>query len=457
MKFGIMIMRQWKVSNKLFQNHWKILGLWLGLRKCSKSTCDLSGFTETLLELCRSRHFVSGDEITQDMLVDGSFNYGHLGMELKRNLATNWWDSMVLSREQVFGMQSPHQLKVNQNSDKSMKLMDVATLQVALDKKDANKEGSVSLKDLLKEYIILRPNLLQGAFREYTTSLNLVNRKLPFGLAEIGVCYQPIPSSKYSTVCNAVRTVEVELASLVWFSSPWTSGRWLDYWVRQRLLWWRKFARSPSSFTAIDSQDNDGIKGTALYFTFPWGKEPIETLINLGDKDLLREHHGNKSSLQGRDGRRTVVPHVLSVSGNLDRGVMAFLCDSLQLTEKVDSKLRINQKKVLKLHPFLAPFKVALDMGKGPTIELRQVCEGLFQELVEKKVTVWPGYLETMHMSLEQLSIKYDEMGVIFTIVVNETTLENGLVQLRNRDTTMKEMGHISEVRDFLIKYIRES
>lgn len=58
---------------------------------------------------------------------------------------------------------------------------------------------------------------------------------------------------------------------------------------------------------------------------------------------------------------------------------------------------------------------------------------------------------------MEQLAIKYDEMGVIFTIVVSETTLENGLIHLRNRDTTMKEMVHISEVRDFLTKYIQES
>ncbi|XP_059804308.1 DNA polymerase subunit gamma-2, mitochondrial isoform X2 [Hypanus sabinus] len=458
MKFGIMIMKQWKVSNKLFQNHRLILGLHLGLRKCSKSTSDFSGFTEALIDLCQNRHFVSGDEITQDMLIDGCFNYGHLGMELKRNLATNWWDSMVLSREQVFGVQSPHQLKAKHNSDhKSMKLVNVAALQVSLGNKDANKEGIASPTDLFKECIVLRPNLLQGAFREYTKSLNLVNRKLPFGLAEVGVCYQPIPTIKYTTVCSMIRTSEVELASLVWFSSPRTSGRWLDYWVRQRLLWWRKFARSPSSFTAIDSQNNDGVKGAALYFTFPWGKEPIETLINLGDKDLLREHQGNESSLQGRDGRKTVVPHVLSVSGNLDRGVMAILFDSLQLTEKIDSKLRTSQKKVLKLHPFLAPFKVAMDMGKGPTVELRQVCEGLFQELLKKKITVWPGYLETTHLSLEQLSMKYDEMGVIFTIVVSETTLENGLVQLRNRDTAMKEMVHISEVRDFLIKYIWQS
>ncbi|XP_067914563.1 DNA polymerase subunit gamma-2 isoform X2 [Heterodontus francisci] len=459
MKFPVQsFLKQWKISNIVFQQDWHIFGFCLVSRKYNKSTSDLSGFTETLIELCQSRHFITGDVITQDSLINGWYNYGHLGMELKKNLASKWWDSMVLTREQIFGVETPHKLVSCQNSDnRSVRLMDTAALQMPLGNKDLTKEEIAALLKDLKESTTLRPNLLQGAVQEYTRSLSLVNRKLPFGLAEIGVCYQPILADKHPTACTAVRTGEVDMASLVWFSSPRTSGQWLDYWVRQRLLWWRQFAKSPSSFTTGDFQDDDGTKGTALYFNFPWGKEPIETLLNLGYKDLVLEHHGNKSNLKGRDGRKSVIPHVLSVSGNLDRGVIAFLFESLQLTEKVDSKQRVNQKKVLKLHPSLAPVKVGLDMGKGPTVELRQVCEGLFREMLEKRITVWPGYLETMHTSLEQLTIKYDEMGVIFTIVISDTTLESGLVQLRNRDTAVKEMVHISEVRDFLTKYIQES
>ncbi|XP_078081900.1 DNA polymerase subunit gamma-2 isoform X2 [Mustelus asterias] len=416
MKFPVQsLLKKWTVSNKVF-------GLCLVSRKYNKSTADLPGFTETLIELCQSRHFITGDVITKDALINGWYNYGHLGMELQKNLASKWWDSVVLSREQVFGVMTPHKLMGYRCSDnRPLRLMETAALQMLLSNKDLTKEEIVALlKDSLEESPMLRFNLLQGAIQEYVKSLSLVNRKLPFGLAEIGVCYQPFPTGKHPTVCNA-------------------------------------FAKNPSSFTAGDFQDNDGTKGTELYFSFPWGKEPIEKLLNLGDKELVLEHHENKDNVKGRDGRKTVVPHVLSVSGNLDRGVMAFLFDSLQLSEKLDSKLRDNQKRVLKLHPSLAPVKVGLEMGKGPTVELRQVCEGLFREMLEKKISVWPGYLETMHISLEQLIMKYDEMGVIFTIVISDSTLENGLVQLRNRDTAVKELAHISEVRDFLTKYIQES
>ncbi|XP_021569269.1 DNA polymerase subunit gamma-2, mitochondrial [Carlito syrichta] len=163
---------------------------------------------------------------------------------------------------------------------------------------------------------------------------------------------------------------------------------------------------------------------------------------------------GNTSKLHGRDGRKNVVPCVLSISGDLDQGVLAYLYDSFQLTASAFMRNDGLHRKVLKLHPCLAPVKVALDVGRGPTVELRQVCQGLFNELLESGISVWPGYLETVQFSLEQLYSKYDEMGVLFAVLVTETTLENGLAHLRSRDTTMKEMMHISKVREFVIKYI---
>ncbi|KAK2528428.1 hypothetical protein Q9233_007399, partial [Columba guinea] len=221
------------------------------------------------------------------------------------------------------------------------------------------------------------------------------------------------------------------------------------------LLWFCfQFAVGPSNFSSSDFQDEEGRRGFNLNYRFPWGTETIETLKNLGDTELLLMYPGDNSKLLGRDGRKNVIPHVLSVSGNLDRGALAYLFDSLQLAENPLTKKKDSQRKVLKLHPCLAPLKVALDVGKGPTTEMRQVCQGLFNELSENKISVWPGYLETVHVSLEQLYSKYDEMSVLFTVLITDATLENGVVQLRSRDTTMKEMMHISRLKDFLSKYV---
>lgn len=218
-----------------------------------------------------------------------------------------------------------------------------------------------------------------------------------------------------------------------------------------------QFALSPSDFSSsdvpVEELEGEASRGVRISYSFPWGQETLETLWSRGHAELLQTHKGVRSKLQCRDGRKSV-PHVVSVTGNMDRGVMAFLSNSLQQLMKEDGKQKLLRRKVLKLHPVLAPVKVALDIGRGATMELRQVCEGLLQEFMEDEISAWPGYLETLPMSMEELNTKYDEMGVLFTVVVNENTLESGLLQVRSRDTTVRETKHISEIKNFLSRYI---
>ncbi|XP_045072754.1 DNA polymerase subunit gamma-2, mitochondrial [Coregonus clupeaformis] len=275
-------------------------------------------------------------------------------------------------------------------------------------------------------------------------------QKAAFGLAETGLCFQPSGGPGCPD--------EVTQSSLVWFCSPRTTSQWLDYWARHRLQWWRKFALGPSDFSCSDITEEElagrASRGVKIVYNFPWGPEALETLLSRGDAELLQTHKGARNKLQCRDGRKSVVPYAISVTGNIERGVLAYLYNSIQQVKKVDSKQRLQQRKVLKLHPILSPVKVALDMGRGATVELRQVCEGLLQEFLEGEVAAWPGYLETMPTSMEQLNTKYDEMGVLFTVVISDNTLESGLLQVRSRDTTIKETMHISEVKNFLVRYI---
>ncbi|XP_045346648.1 DNA polymerase subunit gamma-2, mitochondrial isoform X10 [Leopardus geoffroyi] len=329
--------------------------------------------SEELLEICQRRHFFSGSrrQLSRHSLLSGCHpGFGPLGIELRKNLAAEWWSSVVVLREQVFPVDAlHHEPGPLLPGDSTFRLVSAATLRELLQDKELSKEQLVAFLDnLLKTSGKLRENLLHGALEHYVNCLDLVNRRLPYGLAQIGVCFHPVSDTK-QTPDGVKRIGEKTEASLVWFTSARTAGQWLDFWLRHRLLWWRK----------------------------------------------------------GRDGRKNVVPYVLSVSGNLDRGMLAYLYDSFQLTES-----SFTRKK--NLH--------------------RKVCQGLFSELLENGISVWPGYLETVHSSLEQLYSKYDEMSILFTVLITEATLENGLIHLRSRDTTMKEMMHISKVKDFLIKYI---
>ncbi|XP_028674792.2 DNA polymerase subunit gamma-2, mitochondrial [Erpetoichthys calabaricus] len=400
-------------------------------------------WNQELTKLCQQRHFIMEDDS----------GYGPLGTELKNNLAELWWRSVVSLREQVFGISTLHQQRPTAAATSTpIGLIDKNALHTSLHDSQLNKkEMAKSIESLLHNQIGLRTSLLQGALEHYVPSLALLNRKLPFGLAEMGTCYRPIHAEEPN---GKVKTGESFMASLVWFSSPQTSAQWLEYWLRHRMLWWRKFAVSPSDFSSSELQNADGNREVRIQYNFSGGTETLETLCSLGDEVLVSRCVGSKAKLQCREGRKSVIPHVLSISSCLDTGVRTYLHNSFQEMGSVHTKRRLLQRKVLKLHPSLTPVKVALDMGRGPSNELRQVCEGLLQELLEQAISVWPGYLETASISMEQQLIRYDEMGVLFTILVNDVTLENGIAQLRNRDTSIREMMHISEISSFLTKYI---
>ncbi|XP_061628335.1 DNA polymerase subunit gamma-2, mitochondrial [Phyllopteryx taeniolatus] len=411
----------------------------------------------TLLQLIVDRLFISPGHTNVELFKRGTIcSYGPLGTELRENVLHQWRRSMTLSRDQVFGINTPSSGSGGSQDAAGgrrghLRVVEPGDVRNILDETELSREQLVqSVHMFLQRSPLFRTNLIQGALEQFVPLFELVNRKLPFGIAETGRCFQP---SEDGSGCPA----EVTQASLVWFCSPRTSSQWLDHWARQRLKWWRKFALAPSDFSSSDvSQDElEGAasRGVKIIYKFPWGQEPLEVLWSRGDGELLQMHQGVRSKLQSRDGRKSIA-HIVSITGNIDRGLLAFLSNSLQVHNREDAKQKLHQRKVLKLHPLLAPVKVALGIGRGATMELRQVCEGLWQELKEAKISAWPGYLETSPMPMEQLNSKYDEMGVLFTAVISVNTLESGLLQVRSRDTTIKETMHVSELNNFLCRYI---
>ncbi|XP_068448532.1 DNA polymerase subunit gamma-2 isoform X2 [Clinocottus analis] len=393
--------------------------LQLSRRHCSASSGGDLDQVGALLQLCADRHYVSpGQTNTERFQCGASCVYGPLGTELRRNLLEQWWHSVTRSTAQVFGINT---LSSSQDTATGgpLRMVKSDCLQHIMDQRELSREQLVQeVQALIQRSPSPRTNFLQGALEQFVPSLELVNRKLPFGLAESGLCFQPSDGDGCPT--------EVTQTSLVWFCSPRTSSHWLDHWARQRLKWWRKFALSPSDFSCsdvpVEELEGAASRGVRIVYSFPWGPEPLETLWSRGQTELLQTHKGVRSKLQQ--------------------------------VKNEDNKQKLQRRKVLKLHPVLAPVKVALDIGRGATMELRQVCEGLLQELMEAKISAWPGYLETMPTSMEQLNAKYDEMGVLFTVVISENTLESGLLQVRSRDTTVRETKHISEIKNFLSRYI---
>ncbi|KAM9818988.1 DNA polymerase subunit gamma-2, mitochondrial [Syngnathus typhle] len=429
--------------------------VWQHVRRlcCPPTNLD---HTRTLLQLFVDRHFISPGDTNMELFKRGrGCNYGPLGTELKENVLHQWWRSMTGSRDQVFGINTPSCSTGSHDAARGqwgyLAVPDPNNVVNILEETEVSREQlAQNVHMFLQTSPMLRTSLIPGSLEQFVPIFEMVNRKLPFGIAETGRCFQ---SSKDGDGCPA----EVTQASLVWFCSSRTSSQWLDHWARQRLKWWRKFALAPSDFSssdvALDELEGPTSRGLKIFYKFPWGQEPVEVLWSRGDGELLQMHKEARSKLQSRDGRKSI-PHVVSITGNVNRGLLAFLSNSLQLHKREDTKQKLQQRKVLKLHPLLAPVKVALGISRGATMELRKVCEGLLQELKESKISAWPGYLETSPSPMDQLNSKYDEMGVLFTAVISENTLESGLLQIRSRDTTIKETMHISELKNFLCRYI---
>ncbi|XP_026875322.2 DNA polymerase subunit gamma-2, mitochondrial isoform X2 [Electrophorus electricus] len=331
---------------------------------------DVADPASMLLQLCGRHYYIAPGAIHSASLKKGrGCGYGPLGLDLKQNVLEQWWTSVVRSRAQVFGISTLH----SSMDGAAVKMIQGDAVRDMHSQTGLTEEHLAErLRQILQHKEFFRTSLLQGALERYVPSMELVNRKLPFGLAQTGLCYQPETADSDAVGCSS----EVTEACLVWFCSPRTSSQWLDYWTRQRLQWWRKFALGPSDFSVRNVSGEDlrqGIPyGVEVLYQFPWGTEVLETLWNLGDTELLNTHQHSKAQLQCKDGRKVVLPHVIAVTANMDRGVLAYLSNSLQHVQKMDNKQRLHQRKVLKLHPVLAPVKVALDMARGPTSELRQ-------------------------------------------------------------------------------------
>ncbi|XP_056405794.1 DNA polymerase subunit gamma-2, mitochondrial isoform X2 [Hyla sarda] len=397
---------------------------------------------DILLDLCRRRRFILGDGLSAASVIEGGHSLGPLGSEMKKNIIKEWWNMVVLSREQVLPIDTALHTAPEPGSPA------LTLFRIRPDHRDNDSVVSDE-----RQLGILRHDLLHGALSHYAACLELVSGKLPFGIAEVGKCFHTVPVLR-DDGAPLTRPGERTAASLCWFSSAKMSSQWRDYWLRHRLLWWRRFAQVPSGFSSGDHQDADGAKTFVINYDFPWGREAVETLRTMDDSALTQVHAGTGAKLHGRDGRRSLVPHVVWLNSDLDRGLLAYLSDALHVTENLSPRGKEHVRTVLRIHPSLAPIKVAVDLGKGPAVDLRLVGQELSSELRKSGISVWPGYLDTVQTPMEQVFTKYDEMGVLFTVLVSDVTLESGLLHLRNRDTTIKETVHVSKLREFLTQYM---
>ena len=445
---------------------------------------------EELVALCKRRGFIfQSSEIYGGL--QGLYDYGPLGVELKNNLKQSWWASMVYDRDDVEGLDAsilthPEVLKYSGHEDTfSDPMIDCRSCKSRwrADTLEGSKCPSCKSSDLTEprpfnlmfktsvgpiddgsNFAYLRPETAQQIFTNFKNVVDSTSRTLPFGIAQIGKAFR-----NEITPRNFIfRVREFEQMELEFFVQPGTDEDWHQKWVDSRLEWWNNQGISSENIELLTVSGDDLAhysKSTVdIMYKFPHGVEELEGIANRTDFDLgshskNQEELGitaktakNKSSnaklaIQNLNTNKWVVPYVIEPSAGVDRGVLAVLNEAYSV-EKLDSG---KERVVLALKPHLAPIKAAVIPLKKNNTELVNLASKLKNEL--QSLRMGRVLLENTG-NIGKSYRKHDEIGTPLCITIDFDTIEKNLVTIRDRDTMEQQTINIADVPIFFKDYI---
>jgi glycyl-tRNA synthetase len=465
---------------------------------------------EKLVALCKRRGFIfQSSEIYGG--IGGFWDYGPLGVELKRNIRETWWRDMVTGHDDTVtspGAPSPHAMvgldcsivmhpqvwKVSGHYDLFHdELVDcrtegckarfradhLATSQCPL--KPSKRPGEYEKCDLTepREFNLmfktnvgalfdpsseayLRPETAQGIFVNFKNVLDTTRVKIPFGIAQIGKSFRNEITPRYYTF----RSREFEQMEIEFFCRPGESRGWYTYWRDRRFQWYTALGLQSEKLRLRDHGPEELSHyscGTAdIEYAFPFLPEgefgELEGIAHRGDFDL-RSHMEGKLVRQGDDFRveldaegkprypgsgkdlsyfddqtkERFIPHVIEPSAGTDRATLAFLCEAYTEDVVPDAKGKPQHRVVMKLHPRLAPIKVAvLPLVKRDGMP--EIARDIYRELKRH----WHVFYDERG-SIGRRYRRQDESGTPFCVTVDGQTLADQTVTLRDRDTTRQE------------------
>ncbi|MGM0598437.1 MAG: glycine--tRNA ligase [Candidatus Rifleibacteriota bacterium] len=448
---------------------------------------------EKIISLCKRRGFIfQGSE--QYGGLQGTWDYGPLGVELKNNVKRAWWKKVVYERDDMEGLDSSilmnrFVLKYSGHEDTfSDPMVDCRKCKKRfradhIDKNEKCPEGGThdftaprpfnlmfktTVGPVADENNIsyLRPETAQGIFINFKNVLDSTNRKLPFGIAQIGKAYR-----NEITPRNFIfRVREFEQMEIEFFVEPGQDTEWHKKWVEERYNWYVNLGINPENLRKYEQAEDElahYAKATVdlLYRFFPERKDEekqfdeVEGIANRTDFDL--SCHTKGGALKLDDGRviknahainkltyfdhktnKHYLPYVIEPSAGVDRAALAFLMDSY-CEETVNDKTRV----VLKLHPELAPIKVAILPLKKNNQDIRQTAIKIKNELMKK--SGWRTVYDDT-AGIGKLYRRQDEIGTPYCVTVDFDTLEDQTVTVRDRDNMAQERVKIEDLQSFL-------
>ena len=440
---------------------------------------------DELVALCKRRGFIfQSSEIYGGL--QGTYDFGPLGVELKNNIKNAWWESMVYENDDIEGLDSsiltnPLVLKYSGHEDTfSDPMVDCKSCGKRYRADQVPKECKV--EDLTEprqfnlmfktnvgpiedgsSYAYLRPETAQQIFTNFKNVLDSTSKPIPFGIAQIGKAFR-----NEITPRNFIfRVREFEQMELEYFVMPGNDEEFHDSWVQKRLEWWNNQGVPMESIEIYDVPTEElahySKKTVDLMYKFPHGLEELEGIANRTDFDLgshskkqkelainsnvkENKHSNSKMAIQDSSGE-WVVPYVIEPSAGVERGFLAILNEAYLLEELEDGKTRV----VLKLKPHLSPVKAAVIPLKKNSSELVDSAKQIKKDL--QKLGLGRVIFENTG-NIGKSYRKHDEIGTPVCITVDFETLNDKTVTIRDRDSMDQKRISIDSLSSYLTELI---
>jgi len=434
---------------------------------------------DKIVALCKRRGFIfQSSEIYGG--INGFWDYGPAGAELKRNIKDAWWNDVVRSRTDVVGIDgaiichpkvweaSGHTTAFNDPMVDCKKCKGRWRADQLPETKcpeggphDYTEARQFNLmfeshagpiKDEVNK-VYLRPETAQIIFTQFNNVLSVSRQKIPFGIAQIGKAFRNEINPRNFTF----RSREFEQMELEFFIKPGTDTEWHERWVQERLKWYESIGLPAAKLSCYNYKKEELAHYASacvdVMFEFPFGVQELEGIAARGNFDLTQHQTFSGKSMEYFDDetKEKFIPHVVEPSAGVDRIALALIC-SAYAEEEVEGEIRT----VMRFAPRIAPVKVAvfpLLRNKPPLVEkAREV----FKLLQPHFTTDWDD-----RGNIGKRYRYQDEQGTPWCVTIDFETLgEKGpelqdTVTLRDRDTMKQDRVKISELLPLITGKLR--
>ena len=410
-----------------------------------------------------------------------TWDYGPIGVELKRNVKNAWWRHMVQLRDDVVGLDaailmapkvweaSGHVETFNDPLVECLNCHQRFRADHLPESGACPNCGNKAFTDprnfnlMFKTYmgpveeaaaaVWLRPETAQGIFVNFGTVQQTARKKIPFGIAQVGKSFR-----NEITPGNFIyRTREFEQMEMEFFCEPGTDEKWHQYWIDERLAWYTRYGIKDENLRLREHEQDElshySKRTVDIEYAFPftdWGE--LEGIANRTDFDLSQHQKFSGEDLTYFDQEKNVryLPYVVEPAAGADRATLAFLIDAYTEETARSAKGEEEKRVVLKLHHALAPYKAAvLPLSRNERLvpTAREVAASLR--------SLWMIDYDDAG-SIGRRYRRQDEIGTPYCVTVDFDSLDDRAVTVRDRDSMAQDRIPIADLVGYLEQRLDE-